>query len=60
MDKSGLGFLYLKNKLRRISEAKIKGYIRELLKYNGFEENFDGVKKAVWKAFKKVVTPSKL
>lgn len=62
MDKSGPGFLYLKSKFPRISEAKIKEgifvgpQIRELMKDHDFEESLNGVEEAAWKSFKKVAT----
>jgi hypothetical protein len=60
MDKSGAGFMYLKHKCPRLSDAKIKEgifvglQIRELIKYEQYEEELSEVGKAAWQAFKNV------
>jgi hypothetical protein len=59
MDKNGAGFMYLKHKFPRLSDAKIKEgifvgpLIRQLIKDEQFEGKLNGVGKAAWQAFKK-------
>ena len=61
MDKSGVGFLYLKEKFPTISDAKIKEgvfvgpQIRELIKDKIFEERLNDTEKPAWKCFVNVV-----
>jgi hypothetical protein len=58
MDKNGTGFMYLKLKFLRLSDAKIKEgifvgpQVRELIKDEQFEEQLNEVGKAAWQAFK--------
>jgi hypothetical protein len=60
MDKNGAGFMYLKHKSSRLSDAKIKEgifvgpQIRELMKDKQFEEQLNKMGKAAWQAFKNV------
>jgi hypothetical protein len=60
MDKSGAGFMCLKHKCPRLSDAKIKEgifvglQIRELIKYEQYKEELSEVGKAAWQAFKNV------
>ena len=55
----GEGFQYIKSKLPKISDVKIKGVfigpqIKELIKDPFFEEKLDTSDKAAWNAFKSV------
>jgi hypothetical protein len=60
MDKNDAGFIYFKHKFPRLSDAKIKErifvgpHIRELIKDEQFEEQFNKVGKAAWQALKNV------
>lgn len=60
MDKSGVGFNYLKVKFPRISDAKIKGgifigpQIREIMSDNHFDELLKGAELTAWKSLKDV------
>jgi hypothetical protein len=60
MDENGTGFMYLKHKFPRLSDAKIKEgilagpQIRELIKYEQFEEQLNEAGKAARQAFKNV------
>jgi hypothetical protein len=60
VDKSGAGFMYLKHKFPRLSDAKIKEgifvgpQIRELIKYEQFEEQLSEVGKSAWQAVKNI------
>jgi hypothetical protein len=60
MDKNGTGFMYLKHKLPRLSDAIIKEgtfvgpQIRELIKDEQFEEQLDEMGKAAWQTLKNV------
>jgi hypothetical protein len=60
MDKNGAGFMYMKHKFPRLSDATIKDgifagpQIRELIKDEQFEEQLNEVGKAAWQAFKNV------
>jgi hypothetical protein len=60
MDKNGAGYMYLKHKYPRLSDAKINEgifvgiQIRELIKDEQFEEQLNEVGKAVWQALKNV------
>jgi hypothetical protein len=60
MDKNGVGFMYLKHKFPRLSDAKIKEgifigpQIRQLIKDEQFEEQLNEVGKAAWQALKNV------
>ncbi|KAH9631061.1 hypothetical protein HF086_015046 [Spodoptera exigua] len=62
MDRNGSGFLYLKEKFPKISDAKIKEgifvgpQIRELIKDSRFEEKLSDLEKSAWKSFKNVVS----
>lgn len=62
MDRNGKGFLYLKQKFPRISEAKIKEgifvgpQIKEMIKDNEFADNLNTSELRAWTAFKAVVT----
>lgn len=62
MDRSGLGFLYLKNTLPRISDVKINEgifvgpQIRELMNYQDFHESLNELEKAAWNFLKNVTT----
>jgi len=55
MDQNSAGFMYLKNKFPRISDAKIKvgifvgPQIRELIQDTKFEDQLYEVEKAPWK-----------
>lgn len=61
MDRDGDGFLYLKEKFPRISDAKIKEgifvgpQIRELVKDQRFEKKLNVLEKSAWQCFKNVV-----
>jgi hypothetical protein len=61
MDRDGQGFLYLRRKFPRISDAKIKEgifigpQIRELMKDQDFERSLNESEKAAWRSFQKVV-----
>ena len=58
MDQNSAGFMYLKNKFPRISDAKIKKgmfvgpQIRGLIEDVKFEDQLSEVEKAAWKSFK--------
>jgi hypothetical protein len=60
MDTNGAGFMYLKHKYPRLSDAKIKKgifvgpQVRELMKGEQLEEQLHKVGKATWQAFKNV------
>jgi hypothetical protein len=60
MDKNSSGFMYLKHKCPRLSDAKIKEgifvgpQIKELIKDEQFEEQLNEVGKASWQAVKNV------
>jgi hypothetical protein len=60
VDKNGTGFMYLKHKLPRLSDAKIKEgifvdpQIRELIKDEQFEEQLDEMGKAAWQTLNNV------
>lgn len=62
MDRNGRGFMYLKEKFPRISDAKIKEgifvgpQIRELIKDENFEGRLNDLEKRAWISFKNVVT----
>jgi hypothetical protein len=62
MDQNSAGFMYLKNKFPRISDAKIKKrmfvgpQIRGLIEDVNFEDQLSEVEKAAWKSFKNVTT----
>lgn len=61
IDRNGNGFLYLKEKFPKISDAKIKEgifvgpQIRELIKDEQFEEKLNVLEKSAWQCFKTVV-----
>lgn len=61
MDRNGNGFLYLKEKFPRISDAKIKEgifvgpQIREIIKDPIFDEQLNTLEKSAWRCFKNVV-----
>lgn len=61
IDRNGSGFLYLKEKIPKISDAKIKEgifvgpQIRESIKDTTFAEKLSDLEKSAWKAFKNVV-----
>lgn len=60
MDRSGDGFLYLKEKFPKLSEAKIKEgifvgpQIRQLMKDDIFKEKLSDLEKSAWESFMKV------
>ena len=62
MDQNSSGLMYLKNKLPRISDAKIKEgvrvgpQIRELIQDVECEDQLSEVGKAAWKSLKNVTT----
>ena len=61
LDRNGRGFLYVKLKFPRVSEAKIKEgifvgpQIRELMKDDEFDNRLTEVELRAWRAFKTVV-----
>lgn len=61
MDKKGGGFLYLKEKFPKISNAKIKEgifvgpQIRKLMKDNSFEQKLNDPKESAWECFVNIV-----
>jgi len=62
MDQNSAGFMYLKNKFIRISDAKIKEgvfvgpQIWELMQEGKFEDQLREVGKAAWKSFNNAAT----
>jgi hypothetical protein len=60
MDTNGAGFMYLKRKFPRLSDAKIKDeiflgpQIRELIKDEQFVKQMNEVGKSAWQAFKNI------
>lgn len=50
MDHNGTGFLYLKRKFPKISDANMKELIKDLV----FEEKYGDLEKTAWKSFKNV------
>lgn len=62
LDRTGRGFLYLKQKFPRVSEAKIKEgifvgpQIRELMKNSEFDDMLTDVELRAWRAFRTIVT----
>lgn len=61
MDQNSAGFIYLKEKFPRISDAKIKEgifvglQIRELMQDEKFEKHLNKVEKTAWKSFINVI-----
>jgi hypothetical protein len=61
MDQNNSGFMYLKNKFPRISDAKIKEnvfvgpHIGELIQDVKFADQLSEVEKSAWKSFKKAL-----
>ena len=62
MDQNSAGFLHLKNKFPRISDAKIKEpvfvgpHIGELIQDVKYADQLSEVEKSAWKSFKKIPT----
>lgn len=62
MDRDGAGFLYLKEKFPKISDAKIKEgifvgpQIRQLMKDEIFKEKLSDLEKSAWESFMKVTS----
>ena len=60
MDKTGLGFEYLRNRFPNVSDAKIKEYIfigpqiRELMQDRQFDEGLNETKRNAWLSFKRI------
>ena len=60
IDENGVGFTYLKHKLPKVSEAKIKEGIcigpptTELIKYLEFQQQLSSIEKIAWNAIKNV------